>query len=75
MTPGDIFWQLCDPDAEVGTTFSEGHGFDALADALVELTGRQKVETPEGMIPSGNVSLYWNEVQQQDAEVIPIGAA
>jgi hypothetical protein len=69
MNPGDIFWQLCDPDAEIGTTFREGVGFESLTDALVELTGNQKAETPEGMIPSGNLTIYWNEVQPQ-GEVI-----
>jgi hypothetical protein len=56
-----FYWQICDPDAEAGTTFAEGHGDLELLEALMVLTDRQTTATPEGFTPSGNVALYWSQ--------------
>lgn len=61
----EFFWQLCDPDAPVGTTFREGLGFDELVVALRDLCANEAEQTPEGFIPSGNISLYWGRVDRR----------
>jgi hypothetical protein len=56
----EFFWQFCDPDAEPGTTFQEGHGYGELARALREFIAVEDEHTPKGFISSGNVALYWS---------------
>lgn len=57
----DIHWQMADADAPTGTpgSFREGIGLEHLLSHLREHIALVTKDTPEGYIPSGNVSLYW----------------
>lgn len=61
----EFFWQFCDPDAEIGTTFREGSGFDEFVSALRDFTALEGEQTPEGFIPSGNIHVYWSRVDRR----------
>lgn len=60
MSEQPFYFGLCDTDAPVGSTFFTGEGFDALIDALRNITALEAEQTPEGFIPSGNIALYWS---------------
>jgi hypothetical protein len=56
----DFYWQLCDADAEIGTTFRQGDDFDSLVEALRDLTARTHEHAGDDEVPSGNVAIYWS---------------
>lgn len=54
-----FYWQMVDPDRG-NESFREGHGFESLNAALVDITAYEDEHVPQGFTPSGNISIYWS---------------
>jgi hypothetical protein len=59
MSDKTLFWQLAVVDGDE-PWFREGTGFAALETAMKDVMGWTEERTPDGFIPSGNLSLYWH---------------
>lgn len=57
-----VFWQLVDTDAE--KMIAEGTGLGGLMKQLRRHMDEEGYRTPQGYIPSGNLGIYWNAVQE-----------
>lgn len=64
MSDKPIFWQVSVTDGD-DPWFREGNGWDELTMALKDIALWVEQNTPEGFIPSGNVSLYWKVDQRK----------
>lgn len=63
-----FLWHLSDPDRPPGRDFyREGEGFGALVDALRDFAGNERAHTPDGLVPSGHLAIYWHDGSQPTA--------